>query len=218
MITKKIILNLFFFVFILTIINAVSAYSFQVPVCNSTINDSCINFVSTAPITTAPTNGLVYWKDGYLYFTNETPIDSINNTYIYTYNNTIYTGVSYNISNGSTITIIQNITANDTIIRNWVYSQLNSTFYNKSEADIAFVPRTEFNPLRDSLPTTYVTITDLNSKYSYLLAINGSEIINGTISSGDGEKLTITWKIIIIINCVLIVILLIAIIKIMMAV
>jgi hypothetical protein len=224
---KKTILNLFFFVLFLTILNGiglVSAYSFQIPICNPpSINISCIELTSIPSITTAPLNGIMYWKDGYLYLTNETVISygSINNTY--TYNNTIYTNVSYfysyNLTNGSTLIITQNVTANDSIIRDWVNNKINVTlnnitYYNKNEADAKFVFRTEFDELKNTL-STYSTISNLDSRYGYLLAINGSGIVNGTINSGNEGNFSTIWKVIIIILCVLVVILLFAIIRIM---
>lgn len=217
MITKKIISSLFFFVLLLTIIIGISAYTFQIPICNSTINNSCINITSISPITNAP-NGIMFWKDGYLYLTNDTAtnytIYNITNTNI-TYQNITY---FYNISNGSSLTIIQNITANESIIRDWINSKLNSTFYNnsfynRSDADITFAFKTEFNNLKNSL-STYAMKTDLD-KYGYLLTINASGI--DAINVNENGGLSTTWIVIIIINCVLTVVLMLFIIKMMMS-
>jgi hypothetical protein len=226
MITKKTILSIFFFAFLLAILNTIpiSAYTFQIPLCNPPImNTSCINYTSVSPITNAPVNGIMYSKDGYLYLTNETPVNyTIYNNYTnITYNVTNVTIYSYNISNGSSLTIIQNITANDSIIRDWINSKFNTTIYNKSEANDTFAFRIELNELRNNL-VNYAAKTDLNvldSKYNYLLAINATGI-NGTISLNDlnnKDGLSMTWKIIIIINCLLIVILIFVVIKNMMS-
>lgn len=212
MINKKILLSVFFLSLFLATLNGVVAYSFQIPLCNSTVNVSCINYTSIAPITNAPLNEIIYWRDGYLYLTNDTNITHNNYT-----NNITYTNISYfyiyNATNGSSITVIQNFTANESIVREWLITKLNSMFhnmtvYNRSEADTTFAFRTELDGVRNSL-VNYATVNDLNARYGYLLAINASGI-NGSINSSDSvnQDIGLVWKIIIIVNCVLIVILL----------
>lgn len=190
------------------------------PLCNSTTNSSCINYTSVSPITTAPMNGIIFVRDGYLYLTNDTLINytTINNISYYITNITNITYV-YNISNGSNLTIIQNITANDSIIRDWVNSKLNSSFLNssyyiKNETDIKFVFRTELDELKNTL-TTYSTKNDLNTRYGYLLAINASSV-TGSINLdnlNEDNGFTMVWKVILIIDCVLTVLLMIGLLK-----
>lgn len=230
MINKKIILSSLFFMFFLVIIlNGIMAYTFQIPLCNSSINSSCINLTSVASITNAPINGIMFWKDGNLYLTNDTSFNyTVYNNTVYNVTNITYQTINatyiYNITNGSNVTIIQNITANDSIIRDWINSKLNNTFfngsiYNKSDAEITFALKTELNELKTSI-ANYATkneMTSLDSKYAYLLAINGSGL-NGSININElsnDNGISTTWMVIIIINCVLTVILIIVMIRIM---
>lgn len=222
MITKKIILSLFFFTLFLTILNGVLAYTLQIPLCTPSINTNCINYTSVSPITNIPLNGIMFWKDGYLYLTNETAINYtvINNNYTYinngtniTYYITNVTTYSYNLTNGSNLIIIQNITANESIVRDWVNSKFNTTFYNKSDAEITFAFKTELNELKNTL-SSYAVKTDLD-KYGYLLAINASGI--DELNLNENDSLSMIWKVIIIINCILIVIIILFIIKSMMS-
>jgi hypothetical protein len=224
MITKKIIYSLFFLAFFLIMLNGILAYTLQISLCNPpTINESCINYTSISPVTNAPVNGIMYWKDGYLYLTNETPINyTINNNYNVTNITFQITNITtYNLSNGSSLTIIQNITANDSIIQNWVNSKLsNITVYNRSDANTTFAFRTELTDLINTL-SSYATkndLTNFDAKYGYLLAINSSGI-NGTINLNEtgNEEFSLTWKVIVIIDCILTIILIIFIVRSMMS-
>jgi hypothetical protein len=220
MITKKILLGLFFFGLFLLMLNGIFAYTYQIPLCNSSINDSCLNFTSVGPITDGPINGIIFWKDGYLYLTNETIINHTINYYNMTnvtYQNitNVTTNYYYNISNGSSLTIIQNVTANDSLIKEWMNSKMNLSFYNKSDAEITFAFKTELNELKNTL-SSYAAKTELD-KYGYLLAINASDVINGTIGNKNDINFNLTWEVIIIINCILTVILIIFIIRSMMS-
>jgi hypothetical protein len=229
MVNKKIILSLFFFGLFLSVLNGIIAYTYQIPLCSSTINSSCINFTSVGAITNGPINGIMFWKDGYLYLTNDTLTNYTSNTYI-TYNitNITYVTNSYNLTNGSNITIIQNITANDTLVQQWI-SSLNLSnnwsslgIYTKNETQAAL--NAELSSVQ-SLLANYATKADLdalnnalNIKYGYLLAINSTGI-NGTINLNEinnGTEFSMTWKVIIVINCILIVILIIFIVRNMM--
>jgi hypothetical protein len=222
----KIILSVFFFFIVsLTLLNGISAYTFKIPVCNDTVNTSCINYTAITPITNAPINSVMFFRDGNLYLTNDTTFTYtiVNNITNITQNITnIY---SYNATNGSDITVVQNITANESIIRDWVVTKLtttfsNMTFYNKSEADNLFAFKTEMNNVKTEITNmllSYPSITDMNNKYGYLLVINTSGA-NGTIQLTEdvGSGMGMTWKVIIIINIVISVLLMIVIVKIMM--
>jgi hypothetical protein len=240
MITNKIILNIFLLSFFLILsLNVISiptsAYTFQIPLCNSTVNTSCINLNTITPVTNAPINGIMYWRDGNLYLTNDTVINYtiINNITNITYQNNItnityqttnVTTYVYNISNGSSLIVYQNITANDSIIRDWINSKLNSSFsntsllnfYNKTDAEITFALKTELIELRSNL-VNYATKADVD-KYGRLLVIDTSGL-NETLNLQelvDNNGLSMTWMIIIIVNCVLVVVLMIAVVKLMM--
>jgi hypothetical protein len=219
MIHKKILLSLFFFASFLIVLNGVMAYSFQFPLCNPPIiNNSCINYTAVAAITNAPINSVMYWRDGYLYLTNETAI-VYNTTHI---TNITYTNVSYfyNISNGSSVTVIQNITANESIVREWLVAKLNSTFYNmtfynRTEADGLFAFKSEISEVRNRF-VGYVTTADLDTRYGYLLSINSTGI-NGSVNLSDiaDSGFTTTWKVIVIINSIMIVILVIGLVRVL---
>jgi hypothetical protein len=237
MINKKIILgSLLLSLFLILSLNGILAYTYKFQLCNPpTINDSCINYSSVSPVTNAPINGIMYWKDGSLYLTNETPLN-YNYTYV-TYNvtNVTYVTNSYNLTNGTNVTIIQiqNITANDTLVQQWlsslnisnssVFNWSNLGIYTKNETQAAL--NAELSSVQ-TLLANYATKADLdalnnalNAKYGYLLAINSTGI-NGTINLNEinnGGGFDMTWKVIIIIIGVLVFILIIMFVRSMMS-
>lgn len=221
MLTKKTILSIFFLALFLVTLNGVIAYTLQIPLCNATTNTSCINSTSVAPVINN-SNG-IYFRDGFLYLTNDTNITH-NITYV-TYNVTNITVYSYNISNGSTLNIYQNVTGNDTIIRDWVNAKLNATlfnmsFYNKTDADINFAFKTELAALRTEITnalTAYSTKVDLDTRYGPLLTLNSSALNQTAIDDLNEDKFTLTWKIVLIIDCVLTVLLLIGLMRLTMS-
>lgn len=234
MISKKILISLLFFTFFLAMtLNGIVAYTFQIPLCNSSsLDDTCINFTSTSSITNAPINGIMFWRDGYLYLTNDTSINyTVYNNTVYNITNVTYQTINatyiYNISNGSTLTIIQNVTVNESIIKDFINSKLNNSFfngsfYNKSETDSIFALKTEINDLKNQF-ANYASkndITSLDAKYGYLLAINASGINGSSINLNELSQdngLSMTWKVIIIINSIFILVLIIVMIKGMMS-
>jgi len=224
--TKTILSLFFFFIFSSILLSGISAYTFQLPLCNATINTSCINYTSVGAITNAPINGIMFFRDGNLYLTNDTIINYTvtNNITVNNITQNITHIYNYNATNGSSITVVQNITANESIIRDWVAAKLtttfsNITFYNRSDADITFAFKSDVTNLRTEITNmllNYPSITDMNNKYGYLLVINTTGV-NGTIQLTEdmGDGMSTTWKVIVIINCVLIVLLMIIIIKMM---
>lgn len=239
MINKKIIVSLLLLSFLLIFsLNGILAYSYKLQICNPPIlNTSCIDSTSVLPITNAPSAIMFIGPDGNLYITNDTPIQYGNNitnvTNIYVTNVT-YTNVtySYNLSNGTNITIIQNITANDTLVQQWLsslnLSSLNSSVFNwsslgiytKNDTDNAL--NTELTSVQNLL-TNYASkndLTTLDSKYKYLLAIspsgiNGSVDLTGLVNGNSGD-FSMTWKVIIIIDIIITILLMIVLIKGMM--
>lgn len=240
---NKTIFSILLLSFLLLFVTSISAYTIKIPVCtsSSTINDTCLNYSYVGAITNAPKAIMYLGDDGNLYLTNDTQVQYtiVNNYTNYTnvYNVTNVTQLvsnyySYNLTNGSNITIFQNFTANDSIIRTWISSLnlsiFNNTIYNKSDADSIFAFKGDLVNLQNAL-ANYATKNDisiLDSKITQsslsslnLSGINGSinlKAIQDHIDNSTGD-FSMTWKVIIIINCVLIVILILLIAKNMIA-
>lgn len=148
------------FLLVIVTIGEISAYSYQIPVCNSTnisnvsnTNVSCVPIIGVSSITNAP-QAMIYYQNGNLYITNETginytiiynsslaPIHFNNYTNMSVQNITNITYYTYmiNNSNGSSYTFQQNISLNNDYVRslfNQLYSDTNfSKFYNRTEMD-----------------------------------------------------------------------------------
>ena len=174
-------------------------------------------------------------QDGNLYLTNDTSMNFSNNynaTFI-TYQVTNITNVtyiySYNATNGSTInvTILQNVTANETYLRQWIASLnissfFNYTGYNKSDADSIFASKSDLNNIQNSLGlATKIDLNTFEAKLNPLLSLN--VINNGTtinltaladhVENTKGDDFNMFWKVIVIINIVLVVIVMLVLIR-----
>lgn len=207
----------------------ISAYSYQIPVCNSTLNTSCIPITNISSITNAP-HAIIYFQDGNLYITNDTFYPNattvINNTYYYTTQVTNLTYVTYNYtyimnySNGSSFIFQPNITLDeDAVVSriNKLYSLSNfSRFYNKTEIDGIFVTQSQMNNLVTSLGT-YATKGDLVNFDTRLASLNNLNSINWSSFNltkinehiDNGGDFSTTWKTIVIIEGIIILLLLI---------
>lgn len=234
----KVLITCFLLVFLMT---QVSAYTVQIPVCNASISTSCVNITYVGAITNAPRAIMYLGSDGNLYLTNDTTIQYtiVNNytsptyyniTNITTQNVTNY--YSYNLTNGSNLTIIQNFTANDSIIQAWVnnlnlsnvavLTMFNRTYYTKIDSNSIFASKNDLTALQNVL-TSYATkgeINNLDIKYTPLLAGPNGTVANYTalvekIENNSGG-FSLTWKIILIINGILTLLLLIMVVKNMM--
>ena len=232
--TNKTILGVLAFTFLLLFISGTLGYSIKIPVCNSTLNDSCITYSNVAAIASAPLASMYLGADGNIYLTNDTLSNyTIYSPVFYNYTNitqniTYY--YSYNLTNGSNLTIYQNVTANDTMLRTWI-ATLNLTFnqsgYNRTEADSLFASKIDLANLQNAL-VNYASKNDLNTlnaKFSPLLYINftgtnGSSInlkaIQDHVDNSTGD-FNMTWKVIIIINCFLVVVVILLVARSMMA-
>jgi hypothetical protein len=111
----------------------------------------------TPYISQGETNARVFYKDGYIHVTNDTPINYTINTIT---NITNY--YVYNVTNGS-INIIQNLNTTDnyTYINNAISNILNSSIYNKSQSDNIFATKNEINEIKNTLGT-YAYRTDID--------------------------------------------------------
>jgi len=222
MINKKIIINLLLLNFLLILsLNGVLSYTLKFPLCNSssTINDSCINYITATAITNAPQAIMFLGQDGNIYLTNDTQIayTIVNN--ITNITNNITNNYYYNATNGSDIIVVHNITANETYLKSWINSlNITSIFnfsgYNKSEIDVLLASKIDTTSLQTAL-ANYATQTQLNN-LNIVLNPNGTPInftaLQEYYENKDGD-FSMTWKIIIIINCFLIVILILLIAK-----
>lgn len=195
-------------IFLLILITSVTAYSYKIPVCNATsYNNSCLNVTSVGAITNAP-NSMIYYQDGNIYLTNDT-IPNIHAIYNYTMINV--TNISYN-----NITMINftNISYYNGTILNYTYnySYGSSNTINKSEFDNIYANQSQLTNLINSLPTTYSTKTDLinlEARITNLNSISNLSSLNMTrinehLDSGDFSG---SWKIAIVIEGILIVLL-----------
>ena len=242
MINKKIGILLFscMLLSLLLSVNFILGYTIKIPVCNSTINNSnntnsCINYTTVSAVTNAPPAMIYLGQDGNLYLTNDTSMNFSNNynaTFI-TYQVTNITNVtyiySYNATNGSTInvTILQNVTANETYLRQWIASLnissfFNYTGYNKSDADSIFASKSDLNNIQNSLGlATKIDLNSFEARLSPLLSLN--VINNGTtinltaladhVENTKGDDFNMFWKVIVIINIVLVVIVMLVLIR-----
>lgn len=244
---NKTIIGILLLSFLLLFVTSISAYTIRIPVCNSnsTINDTCLNYSYVGAVTNAPKAIMYLGDDGNLYLTNDTQIQytMYNNYTNYTniYNVTNVTNIThvsnyyvYNFTNGtaSNITIVQNFTANDSIIRAWVSSLnlsiFNSTMYNKSEADSIFAFKGDLSNIQNAL-ANYATKQDillLDSKIAQSSAsilnfsgINGSinlKALQEHVDNNTGD-FNMTWKVVIVINCILLLLVIAMIAKLMMS-
>lgn len=210
---KKVINLLFLFLLIITGLTGTLAYTLKFPLCNSTVNDSCINYTSVSPITNAP-KAIMYWDEsGNLYLTNDTPTVYINNyTYLQyvnltniTYQVTNITNLYYNASNGSNIILSVNVTANETFVREWLvnlYSNF-SNIYNRSEIENRFAFKDDLNGIRNIFNNYTLTVdTKVDNLYSNISSLN---ITRMNEFMDDNGSFSTTWKVIVIINCILMV-------------
>jgi len=147
----------FFTVFILFLMAGIDSYSYKIAVCNSSSNNTCFYMNETPYISQGETNARVFYKDGYIHVTNDTPINYTINTIT---NITNY--YVYNVTNGS-INIIQNLNTTDnyTYINNAISNILNSSIYNKSQSDNIFATKNEINEIKNTLGT-YAYRTDID--------------------------------------------------------
>jgi hypothetical protein len=204
MLIKKLGVSVTFLVFALLLINLANAYSVKINVCNSTLNTSCLEITSVSAITTAPYSYIYLGPDGNIYLTNDTSfnyVNATNITYIMNYNNVTN---FYNMSNGSDLIVVQNFTANDSLIEAWLLqTNLSKYFYNRTFADSIF-----------ALKGDYATKTELNSidvKYAAAITTNfittNGTTINSTVVAdyviNDKDDFTMVWKIILISSFVL---------------
>jgi hypothetical protein len=220
----------------------VFGYTIKIPVCTSNLTADCINYTHVSAITNAPRAIMYLGEDGNLYLTNDTQIQyTIVNNYTTTNYTTVYnvTNVSqfynvtnyysYNLTNGSNMTIIQNITANDSVIKEYLekfnLSLFNGTIYNKTEADSVFAFKGDLSNIQNSMATK-AELGMIDNKYSPLLALsfagpNGSLInltsLSQKVDENTDSGFSITWKVIIVINCILLLLIIVMIAKMMMS-
>jgi hypothetical protein len=212
------------FVALLTIflILNVSAYNYKLSICNSTLNDSCINITDSTGTTGVP--AVVFYKDGAFYITNEINATvSPNITYYYnvtnvtqyttTVTNYTYTTQVINLSNGSTFSI--NITINDSMVQSAIQGYYNNTnsYYTKADADTRFASLSDYNNYKGAVGASYVPITRiqvLEDKFGIINSINWTGFnltaINNHIDGGGDFNMT--WKIVVVVEGVIIVLLL----------
>jgi hypothetical protein len=226
---------------IVFLIASVTAYSYQIPACNSTLNSSCIPITSVSSITNAP-RAIIYYQDGNLYITNDTIQNFTNITQVYYYNvtnvtqytqqvtNITYVSYYINNSNGSSYTFQQNITLDNTYVRNLfndLYSSTNfSRYYNRTEVDSLYSSCATQGQLTNVFNTigTCATKAELINFDTRLANLNNINSMNWSsfnltrmneYMDNDGGFST-TWKIVIVIEGVIIVLLLIFVARTMM--
>lgn len=233
MINKKIIISFLLLSFFLILsLNGILAYTLKFPLCSPPIiNNSCINYTIAQAVTNAPSAIMYFGQDGNLYLTNDTLIQYtvINNITYPTYQTINTTNITYiynyNATNGSVInvTIYQNITANETYLRQWlasinfsnassnISSLFNISGYNRAEAEAAFAFKSELTNLQNGVSNTFATKVEMNNldaKYAALLIGQNGTVTNFTalaekIENNTSGEFSITWEIIIIINSIL---------------
>lgn len=188
-----------FFSVLLFSIFLVQAYTLKIPLCNSTINTSCLNYTFSDSIDTTYLVAM-FFKDGYLYISNNSS-PNYNITIINVTNNTYPTySYAYTVSSGASMTVYQNITTNDSFVESWLlrnygnYQNLWNSSYTRNEADLRFVNL--------SYLTNFVTRNEINNITSINLT-QLNEHLNKEDTFWSGENFSTAWRIIIIIIGVL---------------
>ena len=224
---KKLSLMILVLLVLMIAIAGVTAYSYQIPVCNSTLNTTCIPITSTA--TNSTQKAVIYYQDGFIYLTNDTNL--YNNYTNITYTNITYLTYMINYTNGSSFIFQPNITINDGYVRDLfqqVYSASNfSNFYNKTTIDskIASLGSSgDLDFIKNSL-ATYATKNDLALYDIKLNNLNNVNSLNWSLFNltainehiDNGGDFSITWKVIVIIEAIVIILLLLFVVKSMMS-
>ena len=209
--------------------------TFCLPLCNGTISTSCINFNDTIGTTNSGTSAIIFYQNGNIYISNDTPanytinyynltniINSTNVTYVYPITNyyvNLSNGSTYFIQdNKTTINYTINYTINNDYIRDLfqqVYVASNwSNFYNKTYIDLNFETIGDINSVKTTL-STYVTKTDLAAFDARIASLNNINGFNWTDFNmtrmneiSDSGAFSMFWKVIIIIEGIIIVLLL----------
>jgi hypothetical protein len=218
---------------ILLLAISVNAYSYKIPICTIANSTDCVYTFTTTGVTGNP--ALVFYQDGHLYVTNESGFNFSENNY-YNITNITYINASYfnitnittyhiNNSNGSSFIFQNNITLNKSYVKELFDELYNNTsnFYNKTQSDSLYATQVQFNGLLNNVATlatkgelvnleTRLNVNDLNN-------INWSSFnltkINEYIDNDGGFN--ITWKTIIVIEGIIIILLLLFVIKTMMS-
>lgn len=192
----------------------IGAYSIKINTCNATVNISCLNISTVPAITTAQYAYMYLGSDGNIYLTNDTAYVYTNMSYFnVTYFNITYTNYTnityvYNLTNGSTLQVVQNFTANDSAIEVWLTgTNFRATFYNKTQADNLFAlksdyaTKAELNVVDAKYAAAVLTTTFITDNGT---VINSTYIANHVYNEGD---FSIIWKIMIIASLILIILL-----------
>lgn len=210
-------LKALFLIFVLTFLGTVAfatAYSYKIPICNTTINTSCLSINETSAITgltTPESNARLFYRNGILYLSNDSEIT--NYTIYYVTNITNVTNIyHYNLTNGSSINIIQNGTGtNESFIREIVKNFYNSSIlsYNKTQIDELFATKSDMDNLRNSLNTyaSKVYVDDLRVNISFLNITSLNEHLDNSF------EFNMIWIVVICVNALFTILLIIAMIK-----
>lgn len=203
----------------LVFIANVSAYTLKLPVCNATVNNSCINISDSPGTTNSVTPAIIFYQGGNLYISNDIPqnytITYVNNNwtnytnytnltqFIQQITNVTYVTYIINNSNGSSLIFQQNYSINNSYIRHLFDEEYAispfANYFNKTEADSRFTLKGEIPNLaayltRGDFEARWATLSNLNNLNLNLSNLNVSQINEHLDNGGD---FTMNWKIII---------------------
>lgn len=177
----------------------IQASILKIPLCNSTNMTSCVNVVNSSVYEGTPM--VVFFKDGYLFLTNDTYYANTNITINQT--NINYTNITYYVLNASNVTI----NVNDSYLESWLNKRnwviWNNNSYSRIELDNLFFKKADINL---SFNVTYPTREELYN----LTKLNITQLQEHLANEQSfwSDNFSIGWRIIIIVIGVLVILIL----------